>query len=376
MIPLSEIKRGSTSTIVTVDILDSSSTIGARLAGLNNASCGTLSYKRDTAAGSVVVTTINAITTLGAFAGTATQAAFKAVDATNMPGLYEIHLPNDAFAAGASEVVFCLKGATNAVPLYIKYSLVANVEADSVADLSTLLGRLSAARALKLDRDIAEKADVSPTVHIDEAALASGVAALIPAPDVTISPTPVTVNPTTLDPTERGLIGLAAMSVLLSEFAAFDPDSRAPANIGELLIDIDHEMDVVHDLMAVLPTTLRQNLLYLTLEAMNAEVEAEGNLTPSLYEALRDAAARTMQLRNATLDDGADVTPDTLGTDGVAVGAVMPLGEITVYRAGVAEFQFDADAAGAFSFRLPTGGTWTLRARRVGYRDALAEVTT
>lgn len=81
-------------------------------------------------------------------------------------------------------------------------------------------------------------------------------------------------------------------------------------------------------------------------------------------------------------DDGKTITPATVGTDGNPIGRVMPLGRIRVYRAGVLEYEFDADAEGDFSYVLPFGiplgtSTWTLRASRPGlYRDTMAEVAT
>jgi hypothetical protein len=45
--------------------------------------------------------------------GTWTSGAFKEVDATNLPGIYEVGYPNDALASGASYVVFYYRGAAN-----------------------------------------------------------------------------------------------------------------------------------------------------------------------------------------------------------------------------------------------------------------------
>ena len=75
-------------------------------------------------------------------------------------------------------------------------------------------------------------------------------------------------------------------------------------------------------------------------------------------------------------DDGVAITPATLGTDGSPLGRVMPFGVVTVYLAGVARFQFDADGDGDYSYKLPAGSTWTLKARASGYRTMTTEVTT
>lgn len=111
---------GTTSQIVNVFIQDSSSSVGAGLAGLTNASSGlTGYYKRNTAASSTAITLASA--TLGTF----TSGGFKEVDATNMKGVYEIGIPNAALASGADSVVVCLQGATNQAPLLLEIELTA-----------------------------------------------------------------------------------------------------------------------------------------------------------------------------------------------------------------------------------------------------------
>jgi len=115
------IKKGATSQIITVSIYDSSSTTGAKLAGLvyNTASL-TAYYNRVGAAGAAT-----AITMVTATKGTWVSSGFVAVDGTNMPGDYELHLPDAAVASGADRVIIQLKGAANMVPVNIEIDLVA-----------------------------------------------------------------------------------------------------------------------------------------------------------------------------------------------------------------------------------------------------------
>ena len=75
-------------------------------------------------------------------------------------------------------------------------------------------------------------------------------------------------------------------------------------------------------------------------------------------------------------DVGTTITQDTLSTGAEAIGQVMPYGVITAYIGTVAHYQFTADADGDFSYVLPDGSTWTLIARRAGYKSMTAEVTT
>ncbi|MGG2324794.1 hypothetical protein, partial [Salmonella enterica] len=82
----------TTSLIQMIFINDSSSTTGAGLTGLTNASAGLVCYYKADNGSASVSSTLVTITTLGTYAGTSTNTGFKEVDATNMPGLYELHV--------------------------------------------------------------------------------------------------------------------------------------------------------------------------------------------------------------------------------------------------------------------------------------------
>lgn len=112
-------KVGVTSEIWQIFIADSSSTTGAGLTALTNAS-GSLTayYHRDTD------TTATAISLVTMTVGTYTSSGFKEIDATNMPGWYQFCPPNAALASGAKSCAFHLKGATNMAPLPIECQLV------------------------------------------------------------------------------------------------------------------------------------------------------------------------------------------------------------------------------------------------------------
>lgn len=113
------LKAGATSQIIPISIFDSSSTTGAKLAGLVYNSAGlTAYYNRTGAAGAAT-----AITLATATKGTWASSGFVAIDGTNMPGDYELHIPDAAIAAGATSVLVQLKGATNMVPVNILIQL-------------------------------------------------------------------------------------------------------------------------------------------------------------------------------------------------------------------------------------------------------------
>lgn len=99
--------RGATSVMVTVFIPDNSVANGAGVAGLTNASTNlAIAYRRELQNGFTQITGANlvTITTIGTWANPGTgKLGFKAVDATNAPGLYEIHFPDDAAAFGTGD---------------------------------------------------------------------------------------------------------------------------------------------------------------------------------------------------------------------------------------------------------------------------------
>ena len=120
------VKAGSTSRLEHVFILDSASTTGAGKTALTNASV-TLYYWRP---GN---TTIGAQTgTLSAGTlGTWSSFGFKEVDATNLPGLYEVGIPDAVFAAGVNHAVVMIKG-TGIAPVVLEYDLVSYDPLDTV----------------------------------------------------------------------------------------------------------------------------------------------------------------------------------------------------------------------------------------------------
>lgn len=120
------VRTGSTSRIEHVFILDSTSTAGAGKTGLTNASVTAFYFRPgDTSTASRSITLSNG--TLGTFS----SGGFREVSATDMPGLYEIGIPNAVFAAGANHAVVMIKGAGIA-PVLLEYDLVAYDPLDGV----------------------------------------------------------------------------------------------------------------------------------------------------------------------------------------------------------------------------------------------------
>jgi len=133
-----KIKRGSTSVRRLIFIADTSQTNGAGLANLVFNSSGLVAYYfAGDLNNEVQVTLVSA--TLGTF----TSGGFVAVDNTNMPGWYEIGIP-DAALDGGNEVAIQLRGATNMAPvnIYIEldavdYQSATNFGLSKFADIET-----------------------------------------------------------------------------------------------------------------------------------------------------------------------------------------------------------------------------------------------
>jgi hypothetical protein len=123
-------KRGQTANIAFVFIPDSASTIGGGKVGLTNASTAlNISVRRELSAVFSTYTGANilTITTLGTWADpTAGKCRFKECDATNAPGMYEIHFVDAVFdASDTSRKVVGSITATGIVPTPFEIQLSA-----------------------------------------------------------------------------------------------------------------------------------------------------------------------------------------------------------------------------------------------------------
>lgn len=110
--------KGSTSKMIDIFIQDTSQTDGSGLTGLAyNTGSLTAYYYRNGAGSAVQISLVTA--TLGTFA----SGGFVVIDGTNMPGNYQLGVPNAALASGADSVLIVLKGATNMAQVEIEIQL-------------------------------------------------------------------------------------------------------------------------------------------------------------------------------------------------------------------------------------------------------------
>ncbi len=150
---LLSIPAGTTSKIIEFLVFDSSSSVGSTLAGLvYNSTTLTAYYNRSGASGAAVAITLADMTK-----GTWASGGCVAVDGTNMPGWYQLGLPDAAIAAGAVYCSVMLKGATNMVPACFVLELTATSNQDGVRGGMTALPNAaqSASGGIPIKTDLA-----------------------------------------------------------------------------------------------------------------------------------------------------------------------------------------------------------------------------
>lgn len=85
------------------------------------------------------------------------------------------------------------------------------------------------------------------------------------------------------------------------------------------------------------------------------------------------------------IEDGVTITPATRVDDdgvivadplGTAIGVVMPYATIIAYIGNTAHYEFEADADGDYSFKLPTGSVWRIVASAPRYKTTSMQVST
>lgn len=116
--PKLRVPKGDTSRLIDFFVYDSSQTDGRGLTGLaHNTANLAAYYHRNRANAAVQISLVTA--TLGSF----TSSGFIVVDGTNMPGWYQLGVPDAALLAGAESVSVQVRGAANMAPVNIEIEL-------------------------------------------------------------------------------------------------------------------------------------------------------------------------------------------------------------------------------------------------------------
>lgn len=131
------LKKGTTSKRLAIYVED---TDGLPLTGLvwNSAGLSWYYWREDEGNADGTAVTLATMTR-----GTWASGGFVEKDATNMPGFYEIGIPNAALTAGAGWFVMVLRGASTMAPVAVEIALVDNTALDiyeAVDDLESRVG--------------------------------------------------------------------------------------------------------------------------------------------------------------------------------------------------------------------------------------------
>ena len=106
-------KAGTTHQIFEIFIKDTASATGGGKTLLDNTSFTCYMIRNKDSAPVAVTLDSSSLVVIGTYEPTtATNGAIKEIDATNMPGLYQFHAPDNGLATGADNVVFMLKPAS------------------------------------------------------------------------------------------------------------------------------------------------------------------------------------------------------------------------------------------------------------------------
>lgn len=128
---------GSTSQSVNVFIQASNVSTGAGLTGLVFNTASLVAYY--TFAGANTTAAVISLQTLAAVNSAWASGGFKEIDATNMPGLYRLDIPDAALAASKGRsVALMLKGAANMAPCLLEIELTAVDNQSATNGLGTL----------------------------------------------------------------------------------------------------------------------------------------------------------------------------------------------------------------------------------------------
>ena len=303
-----KIKESTTSKLVRVFIQDSSSTTGAGLTGLVYNSSGLTAYYLPEGDATATAITLATMTV-----GTWATGGFKEVDSTNMPGVYEIGLPDaviDATSEGSTIVM--LKGATNMAPVLLEIELDKIDYRDSVRAGLTALPNAAA--------DAAGGLVISDAGGLDIDTMDSHIS--------TFASSGVTAS-TVTDKTGYSISGTKTTLDALNDVSTTEVNTQVDTALSD--IGLDHLVSA-----SVTGTDITDNsiIAYMVSKSATADWDSFVNTTDAL-EALADAggdataANQTTIINHLTDVKGTsfvkdthsltDITADVTGINGAAM---------------------------------------------------------
>jgi hypothetical protein len=132
---MKEFKADATDKSIDVFIMDSASSVGAGKTGLVYNTAGLVCYYRRQVANTPVAIPLVTQTVAGAH----TDGGFVQINATTMPGVYRLDLPDAAIASGVSKVTVMLHSASGMAPVVTELQLRDTTPSTSALEAADIL---------------------------------------------------------------------------------------------------------------------------------------------------------------------------------------------------------------------------------------------
>lgn len=202
------IPRGSTSVIRHIFIMDSTSTTGAGKTALAYNTAGISAYYIYPG-GTANSLTLETISTLGTYSAPTSGAymRFKEVDATNLPGFYELHFHNDWFSVANARTggIVQIKGATGMAPVNFEFDVIGFdiQDADPSVDVTKIGGDSTSLSELK---DLVDTAYDPANNKINAHLVSTGTDAIVAASIAADAASEIAAGVLTADITAAGTL--------------------------------------------------------------------------------------------------------------------------------------------------------------------------
>lgn len=312
------IKKGATDQTVYVEILDSSSTTGARKTGLVFNTAGLTAYYVRNGGSATAIT----LATLAAANSAHSDGGFKEVDATNMPGIYRLDLPDAAVASGADSVVITVKGATGGAQVSLELQLVDNTAKDVYDRLGAPAGASVSADIATIDTNVdsilvdtgtdipATLSTIDGRIDTEIATLVTNVGTILTEVDTEVAAIKAKTDNLPTDPADQSLI-VAATDALATLIGDVPTNAELATALGTADDAVLTQIALVKAKTDLIPGTIDGKTFaeIVTLIAAVLLGKASGlATTTAVYRAIDDSKARV----TATVDADGNRTAVTL----------------------------------------------------------------
>lgn len=266
-------KAGTTSKDVNILIQDSSVSTGAGKTGIAYNTSGLTAYYHRQGSNAATAITL-ATKTLGTWA----TGGFVEVSSANMPGLYELGIPDAALASGATWVVIMLFGVTNMAPVTLEIELTSVDNQDSVRMGLTALPNANAASSNGLLTSGTGSNQLSTSSGLVTLAGVTHTGATIP----TVTTTGTATNVTTVNGLASGVITATSIASNAITAAKIATDAIGAAQLAS---------DAVAEIQSGLatPTNITAGTITTVTNLTNAPTN--GDFTATMKTSITTAAS-------------------------------------------------------------------------------------